>query len=76
MKSEEVSTLYIDITCFLISIQGVVMNYLDGFSEATGMTKEEAADQLSSMHYEYDEYSYEDGFADGMEFNEIWENEK
>lgn len=52
------------------------MNYLDGFSEATGMTKEEAADQLSSMHYEYDEYSYEDGFADGMEFNEIWENEK
>lgn len=51
------------------------MNYLDGFSEATGMTEEEAADQISAMNHEFDDSSYDEGFADGLEFNEIWEDE-
>lgn len=52
------------------------MNYLNGFMKATGMTEEEATDQISAMHYEFDDSSYDDGFLDGLEFNEIWEEEE
>ena len=48
--------------------------YCDGFSDATGLSLESAAEQISAMNHEFNADNYDEGYSDGESFNDLFNN--